>query len=81
MSLGADQSERVRTATPTACGSFSGNAAGSRALDAHGLRNGLLVRGGPLSFVGGWLAGGPAKMAATNKCLAQSNKSTGGQSD
>src|SRR6266567_1044671 len=23
----------------------------------------------------GWLAGGPATMAATNKCLAQSNKS------
>jgi hypothetical protein len=23
----------------------------------------------------GWLAGGPAKMAATNKCLARSNKS------
>jgi hypothetical protein len=23
----------------------------------------------------GWLAGGPAKMAATNKCLAQNNKS------
>ena len=22
----------------------------------------------------GWLAGGPAKMAATNKCLAQNNK-------
>jgi hypothetical protein len=28
----------------------------------------------------GWLAGGPAKMAATNKCLARSNKSrTGGK--
>src|SRR2546421_7545524 len=26
----------------------------------------------------GWLAGGPAKMAATNKCLAQSNKSRTG---
>src|SRR2546430_15020514 len=26
----------------------------------------------------GWLAGGPAKMAATNKCLARSNKSRTG---
>jgi hypothetical protein len=26
--------------------------------------------------VGGRLAGGPAKMAAMNKCLAQSNKSS-----
>jgi hypothetical protein len=26
----------------------------------------------------GWLTGGPAKMAATNKCLADSNKSRTG---
>jgi hypothetical protein len=33
-------------------------------------------RGGvPFLEKWGWLAGGPAKMAATNKCLAQSNKS------